>query len=191
MALISVSQSHNHQQQSLDSKIITFTISTLYKTEKHLTKLIMYFTTVLVAALSATLAVAAPSKRSCTTSFPVGTTQVHLAKNPAINIVTDLTFNIPAGAIGPCSLVTTFPAGYPISSSGQTQVNVIAKDGPSAGSIVGTTTFTSQPNSPTFVTINSFACRPTMSYTLTLAGTEGAVDFAEGNGAGVAMTYNC
>ena len=151
----------------------------------------MHFTALLATALTATLAAAAPSKRSCTVSFPAGTSQVHLARNAAINIVTDLSFSVPPGSGGPCSLVATFPAGFPIASSGQTQVNVIDKDGPVAGAIVGTVTFASQPNAPTFVTINSFACRPTMSYTLQLAGTDGAVDFAEGNGAGVALTYNC
>ncbi|KAK3685405.1 hypothetical protein B0T22DRAFT_442582 [Podospora appendiculata] len=155
----------------------------------------MHVSTLVLAALTSALAAAAPAaqhtKRACTVTFPTNTATIHLAKNPAVNIPQDLAFTVPNGAGGPCSLVATFPAGYPIASSGQTQVNVFDVDGPAAGAIVGTVTFASSAAGPTFVTINSFACRPSMRYRLELAGTQGAVDFAEGAGAGVAVTYNC
>ncbi|KAK0635763.1 hypothetical protein B0T17DRAFT_56785 [Bombardia bombarda] len=154
----------------------------------------MQLSTILLALTTSLLTTAAPTsntKRACTTTFPTALTSIHLAKNPAINIAQDLSFTVPAGAVGPCSLVATFPAGYAIASSGQTQVNVIDVNGPAPGSIVGTVTFASSATAPTFTTINSFACRASMQYRLALAGTQGAVDFAEGNGAGVALTYNC
>ncbi|KAK3327369.1 hypothetical protein B0T19DRAFT_161376 [Cercophora scortea] len=156
----------------------------------------MHFSTLVLGALTSTLVAAAPAshtntKRACTVTFPTNTATIHLAKNPAINIFQDLAFTVPTGAGGPCSLVATFPAGYPIAASGQTQVNVFDVDGPAAGALVGTVTFASSATSPTFVTINSFACRPSMRYRLELAGQQGAVDFAEGGGAGVALTYNC
>ncbi len=159
----------------------------------------MQFSALLAAFLTGAVVSAAPTantandnaKRSCAVAYPAGVSQVHLALNPAFNAQQPLTFNIPAGASGPCSLVATFPAGYSIASSGNAQVNVIAVDGPAPGAIVGTTTFASQPNANTYTTINSFACRPSMSYQLTLVNPYSAVDFAEGNGAGVIMTYDC
>jgi hypothetical protein len=128
---------------------------------------------------------------SCTTKFPTGTSRIHLVKNRNVDIQQTLSFTIPANARGPCSLIATFPAGYHISSTGNAQVNVYDVNGPAAGSLVGTITFASDPYNPKVNTINSFACRPNMKYRLALAGTQGSVDFANGNGAGVAMTYNC
>jgi len=162
----------------------------------------MQLTTLFLAALTgASLSAAAPAaaaaaagahdKRACTRVFPIGTTSIHLAKSGGSNTAQNIGFSIPANAGGPCSLVATFPAGYPIASTGNPQVNVIDLNGPAAGSIVGTVTFASDPGAPTLRTINSFACRPDMQYRLTLAGTAGTVDFAVGNGAGVAMTYSC
>ncbi|KAK0727177.1 hypothetical protein B0T26DRAFT_747532 [Lasiosphaeria miniovina] len=156
----------------------------------------MHFTTLIVAALASTFAAAAPAtpsntKRACTQIFPAGVTAIHLAKNAAINIQQDLAFSVPAGAGGPCSLVATFPVGFSIANSGQALVDVVAVDGPAPGALVGSITFASDPVSPTFRTINSFACRPNMLFRLRISGAQGAVDFAEGNGAGVALTYSC
>jgi len=53
-------------------------------------------------------------------------------------------------------------------------------------------TFSSETWGPKKTYINSFACRPNMQYRLVLAGEgAGGVSFAEGNGAGVALTYGC
>jgi hypothetical protein len=100
-----------------------------------------------------------------------------------------VSFNIPANSVGPCSLVAKFPAGYPITSSGATLVNVRATSGDAAGAIVGTLTFASSPNGPTFTTINSFACKTVMSYQLELSNTEqaGEVSFQEIQDAGLFM----
>ncbi|KAK0627151.1 hypothetical protein B0T14DRAFT_407375, partial [Immersiella caudata] len=99
---------------------------------------------------------------------------------------------IPPGSSGPCTLIATFPANFPISSSGNAQVNVIDVNGPVAGAIVGTVTFSSETWGPKKTFINSFGCRPNMQFELELA-TEGAgsVSFANGNGAGVAITAGC
>lgn len=139
------------------------------------------------------LALAAPSKRACTPVFPAGVSQISLSKAIGAPSTTQtLTWEIPPNAGGPCTLIATFPAGYPISSSGNAQVNVIDVNGPSPGSIVGTVTFASDPSGPTTRYINSFGCRANMQYRLVLA-TEGAgsVSFGEGNGAGIGMTYGC
>ncbi|KAK0652277.1 hypothetical protein B0T16DRAFT_454656 [Cercophora newfieldiana] len=152
----------------------------------------MQFTTILLTSLPA-LALAAPSKRDCTPIFPAGVPEISLAKaigSPSTS--QSLTWNIPANSPGPCTLIATFPANYPIASSGNAQVNVIDVNGPAPGSIIGTVTFSSETWGPKKTYINSFACRPNMQYKLVLA-TEGAgsVRFAEGNGAGVALTVGC
>lgn len=155
----------------------------------------MQLTTLLLTTLSS-LTLAAPSttdKRACTPHFPAGVTSISLSKAPGAPSTTQtLSWDIPAGAGGPCTLIATFPAGYPISSTGNAQVNVIDVNGPTPGSIVGTVTFASDPSGPSTRYINSFACRANMQYQLVLA-TEGSgsVSFGEGNGAGVAMTYGC
>ncbi|KAK0706319.1 hypothetical protein B0T26DRAFT_627747, partial [Lasiosphaeria miniovina] len=76
----------------------------------------------------------------------------------------EIGFTIPSDAVGPCSLMLNLPAGV-AQVSGSVQVNVVALDGPSAGSLVGTTTFADG----AVATINSFACRPQMCYSLEIA----------------------
>ena len=98
-------------------------------------------------------------------------------------------FSIPAGS-NSCSFEVNFPAGYPITSSGNSQVYVYAVDGPSAGSQVGTVTFKSDPNTATKVFINSFTCQTTMTYRMSIGETDaGSVAFADTAEAGLTMTY--
>ena len=157
----------------------------------------MQFSTVLLAALTSALASAAPTtslpKRSCAVQYPNALgfpININLAKNAAVDITADLGFTIPNGVVGPCSLVVQFPANYPISASGDSQVNFKAIDGPAPGALVGTYTFQKSADA-VFATINSFACRPNFDFELELAGAEGAVSFSEIEGAGLYMTYNC
>jgi hypothetical protein len=100
-----------------------------------------------------------------------------------------LTFYPPAGSPGPCSLVAKFPAGYAgISNTGYSLVNVFSIGGPAPGALVGTLRFRSSPSEPTYVTVNSFSCRQTMSYRLEIAdGNVGSVAFSEVPGAGLFM----
>ncbi|KAI2469480.1 hypothetical protein F4781DRAFT_217406 [Annulohypoxylon bovei var. microspora] len=93
------------------------------------------------------------------------------------------TFEIPPNSVGPCTLVATFPAGYPITSTGSDLVNVTAVDGPAAGSLVGALRF--RAGGKTFV--NSFACRDVMTYELAIALGDGEVAFSEVQGAGLFM----
>ncbi|KAK0720801.1 hypothetical protein B0H67DRAFT_452798, partial [Lasiosphaeris hirsuta] len=102
------------------------------------------------------------------------------------------TFTPPANAVGACSLIATFPANYPITNQGNAQVNIYdGGAGPAPGTLVGTITFSSEPWGPKLNTINSFACRPQMDFRLEMAGDSGSTSFAEGNGAGIALTYDC
>lgn len=65
---------------------------------------------------------------------------------------------------------------------------MVAVDGPAAGSLVGTVTFAAGERR----TINSFACRGEMTFRLEMAGPgAGSVQFAQGGGAGVVLTYGC
>ncbi|KAM7203997.1 hypothetical protein V8F33_001968 [Rhypophila sp. PSN 637] len=96
-------------------------------------------------------------------------------------------FSIPSDAVGPCSLMLSLPAGCSI--TGGAQINVYALDGPAAGDLVGTTIFTEG----TKATINSFSCREQMCYGLEVASAADgtAVEFVEGAGVGLSMTYDC
>ena len=163
----------------------------------------MHFLTLTSALLSSVLMVsAAPTgdnsntllPRQCSASYPESIgfpiNYVISQDDGAINKRDDLVaFSVPAGS-NSCSLVANFPAGYPITSSGNDLVYVYAVDGPAAGSQVGTVTFTSNPNSPTEAFINSFACQTTMTYRMSIAGTAaGSVAFADTQAAGLTMTY--
>jgi hypothetical protein len=147
----------------------------------------------LTLSASASPTLTQPAKRACTTQYPsslgfpinytITTTQ------PAI-----ASFEVPANAVGPCSLLVEFPAGYPVTYTGphDPEVNVVALTGLSAGSVVGTTTFASRPDAPVSVTINSFVCETVMEYRLEIASWEtGSVAFQEELGAGLILTYNC
>jgi len=95
-----------------------------------------------------------------------------------------VSFSIPAGSYG-CTLRADFPAGYPIQSSGASQVYFFDSN----NSQVGTITF----SSPQSQVINSFTCQPQMTYRMSIGSLEqaGAVAFADIQGAGLTMTYNC
>ena len=95
-----------------------------------------------------------------------------------------VSFSIPPNSYG-CTLRADFPAGYPITSTGNAQVYVFD----SSNRQVGTVTF----GSPQSAVINSFACAPQMEYRLSIGSLEqaGSVAFADIQGAGLTMTYDC
>ncbi|KAI1211667.1 uncharacterized protein F4807DRAFT_397892 [Annulohypoxylon truncatum] len=129
-------------------------------------------TTAFAASASATCLVQAPAA----IGFPINY-DITPSRSDAVS------FEIPAGSVGPCALVATFPAGYPITSTGSDLVNVTALDGPAAGSLVGALRF----RAGTTTVINSFACADVMSYELAIAQGEGEVAFSEVQGAGLFM----
>jgi len=119
-------------------------------------------------------------------------------------------FAVPAGSYG-CQLETYFPAGSGlISASGRQDIYIYGTDralsrsprgidvswaySPAPVSQVGTTKFESNPTAPTKKVISSFVCQPTMTYRLSVGRDwtdVGSVSFAQGNAAGLRMTYNC
>ncbi|RLL97214.1 hypothetical protein CFD26_106591 [Aspergillus turcosus] len=118
-------------------------------------------------------------------------------------------FSVPAGSWG-CTLSYSFPAGTPVSTSGPAPVEIFAVNGPlsrsprgidvswaycpAPGALVGSTTFESDPNQARTRVINSFSCANTMTYRLSIAGwyTQAtSVEFAQGPGVGLRMSYNC
>lgn len=150
----------------------------------------MHLPTLLLLLLPTTLTFAATLPRRACTTLLSPLPSISLSKPSASSPSTSqtLTFSPPASAPGPCTLLASFPAGYPIASTGATQVNVVAVDGPAAGSLVGTVTFAAGERR----TINSFACRGEMKFRLEMAGPgAGSVQFAQGGGAGVVLTYGC
>lgn len=134
-----------------------------------------------------TSAFAMPAKRSCAVQYPRLRSDpskplpYSISLRPGANPL-GIGFTIPDSAAGPCSLMLSLPA----SVQGVARVNVVALDGPAPGALVGTTTFTAGGQA----TINSFACRPQMCYSLQVTGDQ-AVGFQEGGGWGVVMTYDC
>jgi len=119
-------------------------------------------------------------------------------------------FSIPDGSYG-CQLEAYFPANYPIQTTGRGQVYVYSTDAPLSisglgkpdaswayspkpVSQVGTVTFRSEAGGPTRVVINSFQCRPKMTYRFKMSVDDNAassVQFEQGAGAGLRMVYNC
>lgn len=163
----------------------------------------MHYLTISSLILSSALfSSAAPTstyeRRACSTAYPAtigfpinySISQDAGATNKHDNLVSFT--SVPAGSYG-CQLEVNFPAGYPITSSGNSQVYVFAEDGPSKGSQVGTVTFASSPVAPTKYIINSFQCATTMSYRLSIGSQTdaGSVAFAGTQDAGFTMTYNC
>ncbi|KAK1834558.1 hypothetical protein QBC39DRAFT_224088, partial [Podospora conica] len=114
------------------------------------------------------------------------------------NATVNLGFVVPSDAVGPCSLMLALPSSV---QGGPAQVNVVALDGPDPGAMVGTVWFESSGGAGAATTINSFACREQMCYSLqVVAEDEGGsaqwVEFVEGGGdggggGGVYMTYGC
>lgn len=163
----------------------------------------MLFT--LAAALLSTslLASAAPTtsapldRRACSVAYPrsIGfpiNFDIHQDAGGANSVSNALTFNnVPAGSYG-CQLEVNFPAGYPITSSGASAVNIYSVSGDSE-TLFGTVTLQSSPVAPTKFVINSATCSSLMTYKIEIASdTEaGRVAFADRIDAGFTMTYNC
>lgn len=149
------------------------------------------FLVALASALTVTATPVTNAKRACQTTVPRGpiprTIAVSKRASPPSSSPATVSFSVPGGVVGPCSLVASLPAGYPISTSGNPQLNFIALDGPATGSIVGTATLAAGE----FRTINSFSCRPSMGFRLEIAGVEGSVRFEQTEHAGLFLTYNC
>lgn len=99
---------------------------------------------------------------------------------------------VPEGSYG-CQLEANFPAGYPITSSGASQVNVYWDSGAAKGSLFGTVTFASSPVAPTKFVINSAKCERYMGFRLSIAheSLPGRVAFADTKDAGLTISYNC
>ena len=159
----------------------------------------------LLAALAATTSAIPTTPNSAKSAFSLprtcgGMIYAQIRNNPAQPLPWSLTvdssapssveigFTVPSDAVGPCSLMLSLPAAAQV--QGGAQVDVTALDGPAAGALVGTTQFVSGEST----TINSFACRPQMCYSLGISGgNQGIVEFLEGagSGVGVVMTYDC
>ena len=149
--------------------------------------------TALLSSLALTTAAPASAShltaKSCSVSYPealgfpinYSISQDAGATNKHDNSVS---FSIPPNSWG-CTLRADFPADYPIESSGSSQVYVFDSN----NSQVGTVAFTS----PQTQVINSFVCEPQMVYRLSIGSLEqaGSVAFADIQGAGLTMTYNC
>lgn len=160
----------------------------------------MQFTTLATFLLTSALTTAAPttlSPRSCQVSYPASigfpiNYSIYQSANGA-NARTDaITFtNIPAGSYG-CQFEVNFPANYPITSSGNSAINIIALEADGSETLFGTVTLKSGPDA-TKIVVNSAVCATTMSYRAEIASeTEaGSVSFAEIQGAGFTMVYDC
>jgi hypothetical protein len=162
----------------------------------------MHYLTTATALLSTVLlTTAAPTTaaikaRSCSVAYPQSIgfpINYHISQsaNGANKVTNALTFsNIPAGSYG-CQLEVNFPTGYPIESSGNSQINVWTASG--QRTLVGTVTLASSPVAPTKFVINSATCQNVMSYSLEIASENqaGSVAFADTQDAGFTMVYNC
>ncbi|KAL4940570.1 hypothetical protein BDV06DRAFT_223944 [Aspergillus oleicola] len=118
-------------------------------------------------------------------------------------------FKVPSGVWG-CTLSYSFPANYPIQTTGLAPVEVFNVAGPLSRSprgidiswdycpapisLVGSVKFESSTSGTTNRVINSFACAPNMVYRLSVSkGYEAktSVGFVQSAAAGLRMTYNC
>lgn len=158
----------------------------------------MQFSTLLLTAVASALTVsAAPAestKRTCTTVWPTATGNFVLEKKGATIPTQDLDFHIPAGAVGPCTLVLSFPKGKGLDNSGDVRSNVyerLVDQNFKIGSLVGTVDLKGSADQDTFRVINSFACKPVLSYQFRLEGGDGKTAFYQEPGTGIAMTYGC
>ncbi|KAF2830069.1 hypothetical protein CC86DRAFT_379543 [Ophiobolus disseminans] len=161
----------------------------------------MQYITVASALLSSALLTSAATttleRRACSVAYPqsIGfpiNFDIHQDAGGANSVSNALTFsNIPAGSYG-CQLEVNFPAGYPITSSGASAINVVSTAG-GGDSLFGTLTLQSSPIAPTKFVINSAQCSALLSYRLEIASdTEaGRVAFADTKDAGFTVTYNC
>ena len=142
-------------------------------------------------AASTTAAPTSLHSRSCSVASPeaIGFPVNYSISQSAggANKVDDIvSFNIPQSpAPYGCSIVANFPANYPITSSGNSQVYFFDSNNVQ----VGTTTFLPGQSA----TIVTAACQANMSYRMSIgsATDAGSVAFADIQGAGLTMTYNC
>ena len=140
---------------------------------------------------STTAAPTSLQSRSCSVAYPeaIGFPINYSISQSAggVDKVDDfISFNIPQSpAPYGCSIMANFPANYPITSSGNSQVYFFDSNNVQ----VGTTTFL--PGQA--ATIVSATCQPNMSYRMSIGSTTdaGSVAFADIQGAGLTMTYNC
>jgi hypothetical protein len=142
-----------------------------------------------IAFTNAAPAAAPLNARTCPTQYPesIGfpiNYSISQSAGATNKVDAAVSFSIPPNSYG-CTLRSDFPAGYPITSTGNSQVYVFDSN----NSQVGTITF----GSPQSQVINSFACQPQMTYRLSIGSQEqaGSVAFAETLGAGLTMTYDC
>ncbi|KAH8730514.1 hypothetical protein GQ44DRAFT_445812 [Phaeosphaeriaceae sp. PMI808] len=164
----------------------------------------MQYITLAAALLSsAVLTSAAPTtpstleRRACQVAYPqsIGfpiNYDIHQDAGGANSVSNALTFNnVPAGSYG-CQLEVNFPAGYPITSSGSSAINIFATSG-SSTILFGTVTLQSSPVAPSKFVINSAQCSSSMTYRMEIASktNAGRVAFADTKDAGFTMTYNC
>jgi hypothetical protein len=157
-----------------------------------------YFTIASALLSTSLLANAAPlERRACQVAYPrsIGfpiNFDIHQDAGGLNSVPNALTFtNVPAGSYG-CQLEVNFPAGYPITSSGASAVNIYATSGGSE-TLFGTVKLQSNPTAATKVVVNSATCSTTMTYRIEIASkTEaGRVAFADTQAAGFTMAYNC
>jgi hypothetical protein len=194
------------QQQPLSLPFNTFnfghSLLTTSNTTITITTIKMQYLTVATILSSALLASAAPTtvsepleRRGCQVAYPESIgfpINYSISQGPGASNKVDNAhgFNtIPAGSYG-CQLEVNFPAGYPITSSGNSQVYVFNT---ATGAQVGTVNFASSPVQATKYVINSFTCEASMNYRLSIGSTTdaGSVAFADTIDAGITMTYNC
>jgi len=152
----------------------------------------MQFSTLLITAISALTAIAAPTsaieERGCKIAYPVNSGYYWVSRyyNPEYEYNQPVVFNLPADAVGACDLKVQFPNPYPPSLWGNTQVEFKYLTGTG-------TTYTFKPG-PLDDTAGSFGCSETMEFLMTISkeqGTPGYVGFPQNNEMGLYMVYGC
>ncbi|KAI9373506.1 hypothetical protein BJX61DRAFT_502365 [Aspergillus egyptiacus] len=178
----------------------------------------------LLTLTTLTLTTAIPAPSSCTTISPsyARVDEAHpvasylpdfrISQEPGATQKQD-TFieftNIPPGSWG-CTLSYFFPADTPVHTVGLAPVEVFSVSGPLSRSprgidiswdycpapiaMVGSVRFESSGDQATSRVVNSFACRDTMTYRLSISQgyvLETSVGFEQGDGVGLRMSYNC
>jgi hypothetical protein len=159
----------------------------------------MQYLTIATALLSTSLLTTAVplERRTCQVAYPqsIGfpiNFDIHQDAGGLNSVPNALTFtNVPASSYG-CQLEVNFPAGYPITSSGASAVNIYATSGGSE-TLFGTVSLKSSPDAATKIVVNSATCSTVMTYRIEIASeTEaGRVAFADTQAAGFTMVYDC
>ncbi|KXX73680.1 hypothetical protein MMYC01_209731 [Madurella mycetomatis] len=140
-------------------------------------------------------------------TFPTSVRGINVLNRPDLQLVTTqtITFALPREALaggGPCALRARFPTHWEVYDSSveaggpPLAVDIFDVDGPAAGALVGSVRFAALEVGGAAATINSFACRETMTYRFELAGV-GEVGFVNGEDTGlgvdggVEMVWGC